>query len=1217
VLLLSADEVVSSDRLIEELWGERPPASAGKLIQGYVSNLRRLLGPEAIVTRPPGYAIEPQPESVDLERFRRLLAEARGRTPRDAASLLAEALALWRGPLLSDLTLHGAAASERRRLDDVRAAALADRIEAELALGGAASLVGELEALVSANPLDERLRGLLMLALYRSGRQADALRAYGDARRTLVEELGLDPSAALQRLERQMLVHDPELEPAAPPEPIAAAPRPPTREMRKVVTVLVTVATSSTCDGEPLDPESLRRVIGKQLELVRECVERHGGSIERLADDESVAVFGVPTAHEDDALRAARAAAELAARTSALSRDLGRGDGPRVEVRAGIETGEVLVGEGPDEPTFVTGDTVRRARRLARAAGPDEIVVGGATFALVGEAVESEPVGPVVEVGAAFRLLGGVEPVPGFARHFDAPLVGRDRESALLHERFAVAVAEARCELVTILGEAGIGKTRLANELIAEVGDGALVLVGRCIPYGEGATYLPLVEVVDQLGGLVAVEALLDDADDGRAAAAGIAAALGEAGATAPSDEIFFAVRTLLERVARDRPLVTVFEDVHWAEPTLLDLIEYVAGFAVGTPILLVCLARPEFLAMRPSAAGETFALQPLSRDDAETLLDSLADGLAPAVRARIAATAEGNPLFLEQLLAHVAGAGGLDGATIPTTLRALLAARLDTLPLEERSLLERAAVVGREFWRTAVAELTPVDERGSLAPALLRLARAGLVHADRSTIAGEDAFRFHHVLIRDAAYASVPKAERAHLHERLAAWLESRSPDADELIGYHLEQAFRCRSELEPADERTSELARRGGERLACAAAAASRRADAGALGNLVPRAVTLLAGGGVERPELLLDLATGLYWSGDIAQTETVLEEVTAAARRLGDERLEWLARLELAWLGVSLGREGSAETLRVAAEAALSASAANRDERGQARAWQALGHVHMFHVRCEAAAAAYERALAHCRRFGDRLKETEIIAGLQSALVAGPVPVEETIRRVEANRTAARMPTLSHLVPLEVMRGRLAEARTLYAEVYALAERLGHWTGIAFTKNGSGLLELRAGHLNAAEAEFRWGYAELVRSGVSSGALWLAASIAEVLFRQGRYEEAERFAAESEELAAADDLGAQWTWRSIRAKLLARRGETAEALALAREAVALSSGTDALTERARVLLDLAEVLRLAGDDAEMRAAAEEAIELYERKGDAGGAVEGRAFLVGSTVA
>ena len=667
-LALRAGEVVSTDRLVADLWGERAPASATGSLQNTVAALRKTLGRDVLITKPPGYRLAIAPEDVDANRFQRLLDEARDADPARRAALLTEALALWHGPALADLDEEQFARLEAARLDELHVVALEERLDAELQLGRHAALVGDLEALVAAHPLRERLRGQLMLALYRCGRQAEALEVYRAARLALADELGLDPSPELQELERRILRQDPEL---APPDEVEHESTPVPAE-RRLVTVL---AAAPPVDD---DPETSRRRLDEVLATVRDVLARYDGELERFGPEGLVAVFGAEAPRDDDALRAVRAAAELG-------------------LPAGIATGESVDG---------AGSVFARAVELARGNG--------------------------VQADERTRALVQHE------RRLYAPLVGRTEELRRLRAAFDAAAGERRCRVVTVLGEPGIGKTRLGREFVESVAGEAETLVGRCVSYGKGLTFMPLVDALRDLD----VAATLASEPDGELASARRAALEGtpEAGSLGES---YWAVRRLLEALARTRPVLLLLDDVHWAEPALLDLVDYLAERVTDAPLLLVNLARPELA--RP--AGEPIPLGPLSDEEARALVTGVAE-LDEETLARVVALAEGNALYAEQLAAFAAEAG--DG--LPPTLEAVLAGRLGRLADSERAVLQRAAVAGREFSRGVVAALSeePVDA------ALASLSRRSFVHPAGAAGPGDDGYRFHHVLLRDAAYATL-----------------------------------------------------------------------------------------------------------------------------------------------------------------------------------------------------------------------------------------------------------------------------------------------------------------------------------------------------------------------------------------------------------------------------------------------------------------------------
>ena len=587
------------------------------------------------------------------------------------------------------------------------------------------------------------------------------------------------------------------------------------REERKTVTVLFCDVTGSTELGETLDPERLRGLFARYFERMRATVERHGGSVEKFIGDAVMAVFGVPVLHEDDALRAVRAAAEM---RDALP-ELG------LQGRIGVMTGEVVTGT---EERLATGDAVNIAARLEQAAQPGEVLIGQPTLALVRDAAHVEPIEPLElkgksEAVPAYRLLR-VHDAP--QRRHGEPFVGRERELAILKEAWERARSGQRCELVTVIGDAGVGKSRLAAEGLASID--ATVLRGRCPPYGEGITYWPVVEVLKQLDMRPAEEA----------AAEAIRSLLGETEAATSAEDIAWAFRKTLEQAAAERPLVVVFDDIQWGEQTFLDLIEHVALLSSGASILVLCMARPELSERRPTWPV-TFRLEPLGDHDVDELIPQR---ILAEAREKIARAAGGNPLFIEEMLAMASEAEG--DVVVPPTLRALLAARLDRLETPERSVLERGAVEGEVFHRGAVQALA--SDEIQVTPCLAALVRKGLIRPNRAQLPGEDGFRFRHILIRDAAYDALPKAIRADLHRHFASWLEEHGTELvemDEIVGYHLEQACRYRADLGSPDDGI--LAASARRRLMAGGDRAALRQDYGAAVSLFERAAALVPRG------------------------------------------------------------------------------------------------------------------------------------------------------------------------------------------------------------------------------------------------------------------------------------------------------------------------------------------------------------------------------------
>ena len=744
------------------------------------------------------------------------------------------------------------------------------------------------------------------------------------------------------------------------------------REVRKVVTVLFCDLTGSTAIGERTDPEALRALMNRYYDTARGVLERHGGRVEKFVGDAVMAVFGIPVASEDDALRATRAAVEL----RDVVQELG------LDARIGVNTGAVVAGEGD---TLVTGDAVNVAARLEQAAGAGEILLGDDSLRLVRDAVTTEPLeltlkgktGPV----PAHRLLQLDTSAVGVARSLERPMVGRERERARLRSDFEDVVATTSCRLFSLIGPAGIGKSRLVADFLEHVDGQATVARGRALSYGEGITYWPLVEMLVQLG----IEP--------------------SAAIRSSPAETQLATRALLEERAGERPLVLVIDDLHWAEEPMLDLVEHVVDWSRAAPILLLCVARPELLDVKAGWGGgklnaTSVLLEPLPDDEARLLADGLLTDveLDDDTRARILTTADGNPLFLEEMAALAREARGT--VDVPPTIRALLQARLDALNDDERVVVERGAVEGQVFHRGAVTALAPATPVVDVPGQLLSLVRKEVVRPDRAVIAGDDAFRFRHLLIRDTAYEALPKAVRAELHERFADWLEANVElvEQDEIVGYHLEQAALYRAELDPGDPAGAAVARRAAECLATAGRAASARGDLHATRNLLRRALALFQDRG-DRRRVIPDLVDVLIEERD----DVRFEETAALLGELegGDERDRALATV----LRVRDSPDGPLDELLARLDEAEAVLTERRDRMGLARAEHARAWAYWGACRGRDAHEAYLRAQAHIAAVGATILQRDVVFGICLTGVFGGIRADDLIRLLdELDRSAA---------------------------------------------------------------------------------------------------------------------------------------------------------------------------------------------------------------------
>ena len=1034
------------------------------------------------------------------------------------------------------------------------------------------------------------------------------------------------------------------------------APQAPAQEVRKTVTVVFSDLKGSTAMAEKLDSEAVREVLDVYFSAMRRVLERHGGLVEKYIGDAIMAVFGLPRLHEDDALRAIRAAHEMQAELARVNERLQARWGVRLENRTGVNTGEVVAGDPTTGQRLVTGDTVNVAARLEQAAPALQVLLGGPTYRLVRDAVEVEEVEPLELKGKservpAYRLLG-VQRGEGVARRADTPLVGRAGELAAMTNALQRASKRRTPELVTLLAAAGVGKSRLLHEFLSGAAGQARVLRGRCLSYGEGITFWPLAEmardaarITDHESAESALARLRELLGGGAADVVDrLAAMMGLSDATYPVQETFWAARRLLEIVAETTPTIAVIEDIHWAEATFLDLIEYVAQSSEGAPLLLLCSSRPELLELRP-AWGEPrsrslmLTLRPLTAAESATVVSNLLGegALADEPRHRIVEAAQGNPLFVEQMLSMMIDDGmirrsaegwvassDIRSLTVPPSISALLAARLDRLAPTERVVLERAAVIGHTFDLEAVENLCPEGLRVEVRTALEGLAGRDLVTPDEPDPARPAGYRFQHILIRDAAYQGLLKRTRAELHRKFADWLEAHdlSPlgEQDEIRGYHLEQSCLILSQLGPLDQSGIEAAGRAARHLSAAGERARSRGDVPAAANLLQRAAALVPEEPAS-PRWLLHAGEALGEMGQFQSADEVLTAAQARSRELGDPALAVTASVvRRTWRYLTDPLSSEASGVVAATREAITALEQLDAAEGLARAWKLMMYAHFYEGRFSPAEDCVTRAVLQADRAGDRVYQVRLLSALASCVVYSRTPVDRALERCRdiielagGDRRTEAM-TLSAMSHLEAMSGEPARARELYQRSRAMLNELGFTLSAACTSLHSGPAELLGGDAVRAEAELRGDYERLVAMGEGMYAPSVAGLLAEALHAQGRNQDAAEFAGICRRTAAPHDVGGQYQWRCIEAKLLvadaARRDEAEE---LAREAVRLIKTTDQPDVQGEALAGLAEVLAAAGKPTEAAASLREAISLFDAKGNAVSAGRARLALRG----
>ena len=971
----------------------------------------------------------------------------------------------------------------------------------------------------------------------------------------------------------------------------------PVQEQRKVVTILFCDLVGSTALGESTDPESLRTRMRRYFEDLRAIVERHGGTVEKFVGDAVMAVFGIPTAHEDDALRAVRAAEEMRAAVSEHG----------LEARIGVDTGEVVV--GGESETLVTGDAVNVAARLEQAAAAGEILIGAATRLLVRDAVRLEPVESLDLKGKsapvdAYRLVEVLARAEGVSRHLETPLVGRERERQRLWRDYEDAVADRTCRLFTLLGPAGIGKSRLVADFLERVGSSADLLRGRCLPYGEGITYWPLVEILTAIG--VTPDTIV---------------------ASTP-EETRVAFRKLLEARGAERPQVVVIDDLQWAEPVFVDLVEHVADLSRNAPVFLLCIARTELLDARPGWGGgklnaTSLLLEPLDDAECEALIDLLLGDahLDEGVRERISAASEGNALYVEEMVAMVRERSTEQELLVPPTIHALLQARLDLLAHGERLIVGHAAIEGEVFHRGTVRALVPPEAHDTVDDHLAALVRKELIRPASALLPGEEAYRFRHLLIRDAAYGALPKEQRADLHERLAEWLERSTEPAfelDEILGYHLEQAFELRAELGREGDAERELARRAGTRLVAAGMGALGRADYPGAITLLQRGVGLLPDDDPAGIEARLDLALALVRRGELERAEAPLRKALERARLRGELGLE--ARARLAYNSLRMRSDPDARVEHELEEALEIAERLETtgDLQNLARARIEIGTSRFMIGHAGEGALDLTRAAELARQAGDTALEREASNARLRLIAWGPTPASEGLEFCtalldnEATNAAQKAHAWQVRALCEALQGKVDDARSSSSHAWALIEEFGlRLHAVAYAMD-VGHAELVSGDLRRAERTLRRGHDLVVDVGDTGQQSTMDALLAEALILDGRYDEAASLAAGVRAIAAADDLDAQPRWRAALARILSARGAQEQARTLLREAVGLVEPID-LVVKSVVYDALGEVLARAGEFDEAAVALERAVELHEQKENVVWAARSRAALEG----
>ena len=1024
---------------------------------------------------------------------------------------------------------------------------------------------------------------------------------------------------------------------------VAAPPALPAREIRRTVTIVFCDLKGSTELGESLDPESLHEVKEGYFAAMAAEITRHGGKIEKYIGDAIMAVFGLPLPHEDDALRAMRAAQGMRTALKQVNLDLKERYGVQLANRTGVNTGEVVAVDDPNATQkLATGDAVNVAARLEQAAPPGEIYLGAVTYHLVRDAIEVAEVEPLTLKGKsepvrAYRLIEA-RGLDGYVRRADSKIVGREEELAAVDVRLGELLQSRTASLVTIIGHAGIGKSRLAREVMARgAAAGARTVQGRCLPYGDGITFWPLRDIATGAADVRADDSpaearaklatLIDDAD----VTARLASAIGLSEGAFALHEINWAARKFLEKLAADRPLVALIDDIHWAEQAFLDLMEHVLGTAENAPILLLATSRPDLIEKRPEWGERTgslrIELRPLSDTAAARVAENLLGAsFPPDVTARIVAAAEGNPLYVEQILAMLVDTQAIEKQAdgqwargknygdidIPPTIKALLEARLGQLGRNERYAIEPASVIGLQFPVSAVASLEPEIARTGIDEQIAALTRKQFVQL----MSSEDSdliYRFHHHLVRDTVYAGLLKRARANMHVDFVRWADKvnaergRALEFEEILGYHLEQAHRYLGELGPLDEKAHEIGRDASRRLGSAGRRAHARGDAHAAEDLFRRAIAVLKEGDPLSLPLMPLHAEVLLELGKFERAKALVERARSLAEAGGDVRARATADLVRMHVRLEKAEPGAWSDASVQLTSEIIPLLEKEGAHAElARAWRLIALTMQIAGAYGTAGDVIQKVVTHAREGRDDRLLARSALGLTFNALYGPTTVQQALEQCEQflsgdmrDRNVQGL-IKCKLAQLRAMNGEFEKARTMYHEARAMLDDLGHTVNVSTTSFDLGMVELLADDPAAAERALRADYDTLVQLGAKYLISSMGAILARAVRAQGRDEEALELTRTVEAAADDDDVDAQVNWRAIRAPILARAGQIAEAEALARSAHEKARETEMPSLRGFALTELASVLQVAGRTEDARAALVEAMAIYEKKGD-----------------